>query len=203
MDAHLPREICAATRRMAAVRVELRSRTDDLWQARAAKQRRLGLDQLDTLTSTTRGSLSHVEGGGEESGGQAASNGFGGGVEALGMEEGGGGDGADRVGTLLVRMGRLDGVEGVGLFNPNAVATLMLEESSASVEEMEMEKACTKVCQTHHVQHVYKKKHPPASASVWLVSWFLDLEEVTAVDAVGAALSGIRGGTVQPSEGLF
>lgn len=51
-----------------------------------------------------------------------------------------GGDGADRVGTLLVRMGQLDGVGGMGLLSlaPKAVATLMLEESSATLEEMDL-----------------------------------------------------------------
>lgn len=57
------------------------------------------------------------------------------------------GDGADRVGTLLVRMGHLDGVGGVGLLSlaPKAVATLMLEESSATLEEMDLETNSTEV----------------------------------------------------------
>lgn len=47
----------------------------------------------------------------------------------------------------MVRMGQLDGVEGMGLFSlaPKAVAKVMLEESSASVEDLEMEIAYTKV----------------------------------------------------------
>lgn len=58
------------------------------------------------------------------------------------------GDGADRVGTLLVRMGQLDGVGGVGLLSvaPKAIATLMLEESSATLEEMNLETNSTEVC---------------------------------------------------------
>lgn len=58
------------------------------------------------------------------------------------------GDGADRVGTLLVRMGQLDGVGGVGLLSlaPKAIATLMLEESSATLEEMDLETNSTEVC---------------------------------------------------------
>lgn len=58
------------------------------------------------------------------------------------------GDGADRVGTLLVRMGQLDGVGGVGLLSlaPKAMATLMLEESSATLEEMDLETSVTEVC---------------------------------------------------------
>lgn len=60
---------------------------------------------------------------------------------------GGGGDGADRVGTLLVRMGQLDGVGGVGVLSlaPRAVATLVLEESSATLEEMDLETNSTEV----------------------------------------------------------
>lgn len=56
-------------------------------------------------------------------------------------------EGADRVGTLLVRMGQLDGVGGVGLLSltPKTVATLVLEESSATVEEMNMETNTTQV----------------------------------------------------------
>lgn len=62
-------------------------------------------------------------------------------------EDMGDGDGADRVGTLLVRMGQLNGVGGVGLLSlaPKAVATLMLEESSATLEEMDLETNSTEV----------------------------------------------------------
>ncbi len=169
LDAQLPHRICAFCRRMAFLRVGWRSRIDRLWQARAEKQRRLGLglglgQGLGDLPTTpprltANGSLSMTA---SEMGfsmssparpGEAAA---GASETTPGMETedddrdggGGGGDGADRVGTLLVRMGQLDGITGVGLLSlaPKAVATLLLEESSATIEEMDLETNVTEVC---------------------------------------------------------
>lgn len=176
---------------------------DALWQARAEKQRRLGLgptaaqDTLPQHSPLPPPVAQHQHGqqqqqqqnlhgfqpaasGADEAGGERkiegvlleraqnsmaaaaeASAGAGGGSHGgvdtevaagvCGAEDGhyleGDGDGADRVGTLLVRMGQLDGVGGVGMFSlaPKAVAKVMLEESSARVEDLEMETAYTKV----------------------------------------------------------
>ena len=94
---------------MAFLRVGWRSRIDRLWQARAEKQRRLGLGlgeppnpprlmANDSISLTT--SEIDSENAAEEP------------VDTMD-----GGDGADRVGTLLVRMGQLNGVGGVGLLS--------------------------------------------------------------------------------------
>lgn len=133
-------------RRMAAVRIGWRNRIDALWQARAEKQRRLGLGLGDPPAPprlTANDSLSSTA---SEAGTEACSE-VGGEAMPAGLTEIEGGDGADRVGTLLVRMGQLDGVGGVGVLSlaPKAVATLMLEESSATLEEMDMETNSTKV----------------------------------------------------------
>lgn len=146
MDAEVPHRICAEARRMAVLRVGWRDRIDRLWQARAEKQRRLGLGLGEPPPVPPR----LTSGGTISCTASEADSGFSGELsdtaEAAAQEEGAG-DGADRVGTLLVRMGQLDGVGGVGVFSlaPKAVATLMLEESSASLEEMGMETNATKV----------------------------------------------------------
>lgn len=133
---------------MALLRVGWRSRIDRLWQARAEKQRRLGLGLGDppapprltpndsiSFTASEAGFVGLCE---ADSSNEAA--------ETPAVEEAG--DGADRVGTLLVRMGQLDGVGGVGLLSvaPKAIATLVLEESSATLEEMNLETNSTEVC---------------------------------------------------------
>lgn len=133
-------------RRMAGVRIGWRNRIDALWYARAQKQRRLGLGLGDLPAPprlTVNDSISSTASeGGAGSPSEAA-------IEAkpASLSEIKGRDGADRVGTLLVRMGQLDGVGGVGVLSlaPKAVATLMLEESSATLEEMDKETNSTKV----------------------------------------------------------
>lgn len=151
MEAELPHRICAIARRMAALKIARRNSIDRLWHARAEKQRRLGFGVGDppstpssraTRSDSTPGLTDEAEG--------SLSAGVVGDVEAELWEGGGGGgdgDGADRVGTLLVRLGQLHGVGVVGVLSlaPKAVATLMLEESSASIEEMNMETNATKV----------------------------------------------------------
>lgn len=139
---------------MAFLRVGWRSRIDRLWQARAEKQRRLGLglglgeppnpprltaNDSISFTASEAGFLASSEF-------EAAQGGYENAAEAMADTEDGG-DGADRVGTLLVRMGQLGGVGGVGLLSlaPKAVATLMLEESSATLEEMDLETNFTEV----------------------------------------------------------
>lgn len=133
---------------MSYLRAAWRSKIDKLWQARAEKQRRLGLglgepptpprlnlNDSVSCTASEAGCIVSNDAAGEQATEPAA-----------GTEDGG--DGADRVGTLLVRMGQLDGVGGVGLLSlaPKAVATLMLEESSATLEEMDLETNVTEVC---------------------------------------------------------
>ncbi|CAM9600860.1 unnamed protein product [Ectocarpus sp. 4 AP-2014] len=151
LDAQLPHRVCAFARRMAFLRVGWRSRIDKLWQARAEKQRRLGLGVGDPpapprLTPNDSISFTASEAGfmglSEADSNEAA--------ETTVVEEAG--DGADRVGTLLVRMGQLDGVGGVGLLSlaPKAIATLMLEESSATLEEMNLETNSTEVAKYDH-----------------------------------------------------
>ena len=134
---------------MASRKIARRTTTDRLWHARAEKQRRLGLGSADLLSLSTpsfgidpRSSSTII------SVGEAGNPNSSGGVADAEAEGGvGGGDGADRVGTLLVRLGQLHGVGVVGVLSlaPKAVATLMLEESSASIEEMQMETNSTKV----------------------------------------------------------
>lgn len=133
---------------MSSLRVGWRSRIDKLWQDRAEKQRRLGLG-VGEPTTPPRLNLNDSFSCAASEAGSIASNDTAGErttESAAGMEDGG--DGADRVGTLLVRMGQLDGVGGVGLLSlaPKAVATLMLEESSATLEEMDLETNVTEVC---------------------------------------------------------
>lgn len=132
---------------MAFLRVGWRSRIDRLWQARAEKQRRLGLglgEPPNPPRLTANDSISFTA----SEAGIAFSNeiDYDNAAEELADTQDGG-DGADRVGTLLVRMGQLDGVGGVGLLSlaPKAVATLMLEESSATLEEMDLETNFTEV----------------------------------------------------------
>lgn len=125
---------------MAVDRIGRRSRIDRLWKARAEKQRRLGLGLGDlppvsphvTADGSAPCSTNKAGDGSLEESGE---------IEGPSKQDDGGGDGADCVGTLLVRLGQLVGVGGMGVFSlaPNAVATLMLEETSASVEEMDME----------------------------------------------------------------
>lgn len=139
MDAQLLPRICVTSRGMAILRVGLRHRIDCLWQARAEKQRRLRLGLVDHPLASPRSiasSLSDVSEWGERLG-----------TPNVPPGENSTEEGADRVGTLLVRMGQLDGVGGVGLLSltPKAVATLVLEESSATVEEMNMETSTTQV----------------------------------------------------------
>ncbi|CAM9169048.1 unnamed protein product [Ectocarpus fasciculatus] len=151
LDAQMPHRVCAFARRMAFLRVGWRSRIDRLWQARAEKQRRLGLGLGDPpapprLTPNDSISFTASEAGlmalSEADSIEAA--------ETTAVQEAG--DGADRVGTLLVRMGQLDGVGGVGLLSlaPKAIATLMLEESSATLEEMDLETNSTEVAKYDH-----------------------------------------------------
>lgn len=146
MDAELSHRICAVVRRMAVLRLAWRDRIDELWHARAEKQRRLGLGLADTPLTPPRVRPGASDGTANEGG--AAFRGEVGDTETMEGREGGeDGDGADRVGTLLVRMGQLDGAGVVGLLSltPKAVATLVLEESSATLEEMDMETNSTKV----------------------------------------------------------
>lgn len=133
-------------RRMAGFRIGWRNRIDALWYARAEKQRRLGLGLGDppaasrlTVNNSISSTASEVGTGSFNEAGSEA--------KPASLAEIEVGDGADRVGTLLVRMGQLDGVGGVGILSlaPKAVATLMLEESSATLEEMDMETNSTKV----------------------------------------------------------
>lgn len=145
MDAQLPPRICATSRGMATLRVGLRHRIDCLWQARAEKQRRLRLGLVDLPSTSPRStafSLSDVNSTSPSEYGETLT------TDTSRMPQGENiTEDADHVGTLLVRMGQLDGVGGVGLLSltPKAVATLVLEESSASVEEMNMETNTTKV----------------------------------------------------------
>lgn len=150
MDAELPHRICAIVRCMAALRVESRTRLDGHWRARAEKQRRLGLglglgldDPPPTPSLSTQGSGVTSFSASENEAGVSRETG---GVNKGFVDEGDG-DGADRVGTLLVRMGQLNGIGGVGLLSlaPKAIATLTLEESSASLEAMDMEVKFTRV----------------------------------------------------------
>lgn len=133
---------------MAFLRVGWRSRIDRLWQARAEKQRRLGLGLGEAPTPprlTANDSISVTA----SEAGFMASNEFDFEIAAEDPRDTQDcGDGADRVGTLLVRMGQLDGVGGTRILSlaPKAVATLMLEESSATVEEMDLETNVTEVC---------------------------------------------------------
>eukprot|EP00903_Cladosiphon_okamuranus_P005340 g5337.t1 len=154
LDARLPHRICAFARRLAFLRVGWRSRIDRLWQARAEKQRRLGLGEPPNAPRlTTNDSMSFTA---SEAGLMACESqcdefdSENAGEELADAEDGG--DGADRVGTLLVRMGQLNGVGGVGLLSlaPKAVATLMLEESSATLEEMDLETSVTEVARYDH-----------------------------------------------------
>lgn len=145
MEAELPHQICAIARQMAALKIARRNAIDRLWHARAEKQRRLGFgvgDPPSTPSARTARSMSTP--GLANEAGDSLSTGVVGDLEA---ELAGEGDGADRVGTLLVRLGQLNGVGVVGVLSlaPKAVATLMLEESSASIEEMNMETTATKV----------------------------------------------------------
>lgn len=139
---------------MSFLRVGLRTRIDNLWQARAEKQRRLGLGLREpppappslnfgdpiSCAASEAGSVASCDAAREKAPQPVA------GTED-GDGDGDGGDGADRVGTLLVHMGQLDGVGGVGLLSlvPKAVATLVLEESSATLEEMDLETNVTEV----------------------------------------------------------
>ena len=148
---------------MGFLRVGWRSRIDRLWQARAEKQRRLGLGLGEIpapprLTLSDSLSFTGSEMGFSMSGEAAAAAAAAGetapeSISGMGNDDGDEhwGDGADRVGTLLVRMGQLDGITGVGLLSlaPKAVATLMLEESSATLEEMDLETNVTEVCLRH------------------------------------------------------
>eukprot|EP00752_Nemacystus_decipiens_P001758 g1699.t2 len=154
LDAQLPHRICAFSRRMAFLRVAWRSRIDRLWQARAEKQRRLGLglgleDPPNPPRLTANDSISFTA----SEMGFAISDEFDyeNAADEL-FDTLDGGDGADRVGTLLVRMGQLDGVGGAGVLSlaPKAVATLMLEESSATLEEMDLETNFTEVAKYDH-----------------------------------------------------
>lgn len=133
---------------MAARKIARRTTSDKLWHARAEKQRRLGLGNGDLLSLSAPShhaparSISTPVSSSESRVSSSA------GLFDAEAEGGlGGGDGADRVGTLLVRLGQLHGVGVVGVLSlaPKAVATLMLEESSASIEEMKMETNSTKV----------------------------------------------------------
>ncbi|CAM9710976.1 unnamed protein product [Pylaiella littoralis] len=154
LDAQLPHRTCAFARRMSFLRVGLRTRIDNLWQARAEKQRRLGLGLREpppappslnfgdsiSCAASEAGSVASCDAAREKAPQPVA------GTED-GDGDGDGGDGADRVGTLLVHMGQLNGVGGVGLLSlvPKAVATLVLEESSATLEEMDLETNVTEV----------------------------------------------------------
>lgn len=132
---------------MAFLRVGWRSKIDRLWQARAEKQRRLGLglgEPPNPPRMTANDSISFTA----SEAGYMVSDEFdfeNAAEEFANIQDGG--DGADRVGTLLVRMGQLDGVVGTGVLSlaPKAVATLILEESSASLEEMDLETKLTEV----------------------------------------------------------
>ncbi|CAM9577211.1 unnamed protein product [Scytosiphon promiscuus] len=152
LDAQMPHRICAFARRMAILRVGWRSKIDRLWQARAEKQRRLGLGMGEPPTPprlTPNGSLSYTA---SEAGLLPLGEAMGDNLTETFVEDVADGDGADRVGTLLVRIGQLNGVGGVGLLSlaPKAVATLMLEESSATLEEMDLETNSTEVAKYDH-----------------------------------------------------
>lgn len=160
MDICLSRTLCAEARRMAAIRVMSRRRNDALWRARAEKQLRLGLgfsDSIRPLKMSALDSISELRCEEDDDRGKQEHCKMEGAVEKdfrVGTElelEDTERDEADRVGTLLVRIGQLHGVGGVGMFSlaPNAIATLALEESSASIKDMDMETVSSKVRRTH------------------------------------------------------
>lgn len=165
MDVLLRHRLCAAARQMAVARVSYRSKTDALWHLRAEKQRRLGLDNTipshslpppisragsgtDDAVDKNRSDMASSQELQDLGDGRGAGEGLDtrGDLDVMsGLLDGG--NEADRVGTLLVRMGQLEDLGSMGSFAfvPNAVATLLVEESSASLEQMEMETVYTKV----------------------------------------------------------
>ncbi|CAM9976220.1 unnamed protein product, partial [Discosporangium mesarthrocarpum] len=137
MEAYLPRGLCVRARVLARSRASWTRRMDDIHQRRAEKQRRLGLGAgaVEVGSGAKAGVRAQVGVQGGAGGSEREQEqGQGAGVVEDVMSA------AEWVGTLLVRVDQLHGVDrrgGILSLAPDAVATLTLEESHASVEEVE------------------------------------------------------------------